>query len=186
MRGNPQPPVSYGTVARAAHWGIALLAVIAIALAWSISGAPRHSLAHEWLIVLHGSVGIVILAVMVFRAVWRLTHPPPPLPPSMARIEKLLARGTHAAFYLLFLAMPLSGYVNAAAAGRPVSLFGIVAIPPRVPESGRLSQAAMAVHLTGQLLIYALVAMHVAAALIHGLARRDGVLDRMLPARRLN
>jgi cytochrome b561 len=95
----------------------------------------------------------------------------------------LLAHATHAALFLLFLAMPLSGYVGLAATGHAVSFFGIIDIPPLVPQSGRLSQAAIALHLLGQFLIYGLVAMHAAAAMMHGFIRRDGILERMLPRR---
>jgi len=85
--------------------------------------------------------------------------------------------------YVLFLVMPLSGYLNAATAGHEVSFFGLVAIPPLVPEDPRLSQAAIAVHLLGQFLVYGLVGIHVAAALTHRIVRRNTILDRMLPVR---
>jgi cytochrome b561 len=58
-----------------------------------------------------------------------------------------------------------------------------VLLPPLVPENAILSQAANAMHLAGQFLIYALVGMHIAAALVHAIVRRNGILDRMLPLR---
>jgi cytochrome b561 len=86
----------------------------------------------------------------------------------------------------LFIAMPVSGYLNAASAGHAVSFFGIVDVPPLVGESPRLSQAAVAIHLAGQFAVYALVGVHVAAALVHRFVRRNAILDRMLPARRVS
>jgi cytochrome b561 len=47
-----------------------------------------------------------------------------------------------------------------------------------------VSQAAIAVHLVGQYVLYLLVALHTAGALYHAVIRRDGILDRMLPAGR--
>ena len=38
--------------------------------------------------------------------------------------------------YLLFIVMPLSGYLNVAAAGHSASFFGLAAIPPLVARSG--------------------------------------------------
>lgn len=174
----------YDPVARAVHWLVAGLAVIVVSLGWAIPGAPRETESRELLLLLHRSVGLLILALMVFRVFWRLTHPPPPLPAGFPRIEALAAHADQALLYLLFLIMPLSGYVNAAAAGHSVSFFGLVAIPPLVPENGALSQAANAVHLAGQFAIYALVGVHVAAALMHRFVRRNGILGRMLPRRR--
>ena len=120
---------------------------------------------------------------MLFWLGWRLKHPPPPLRPVLTAIEALIARATQLALQVLFVLMPLTGYASLAAAGRHVSFFGLVAIPPVVPESGLLSQTAMALHLTGEFLIYGLLAAHIAAALMHGFIRRDGILERMLPRR---
>jgi cytochrome b561 len=180
--GNRSP--RYDPVARTLHWLIAGLAVIVVALGWAIPGAPRETGSRELLLLLHRSVGVLIIAVMLGRALWRLGHPPPPLPSSLAPIERLAAHANHLLLYVFFVVQPVSGYVNAAAAGHSVSLLGIVAIPPLLPEDGRLSQIAAAVHLTGQFVVYALVAAHVAAALMHALIRRDGVFERMLPRRR--
>jgi cytochrome b561 len=175
----------YNPVARAVHWLVAGLAVVVVALGLAIPGAPRETGSRELLLLLHRSAGLVILALMVFRALWRLTHPAPPLPVGFPWIEALAAHASHALLYLLFLVMPLSGYLNAAAAGHSVSFFGLFPIPPLVPENARLSQSANAVHLTGQFLIYALVGVHVAAALMHAIVRRNGILERMLPLRRI-
>jgi cytochrome b561 len=183
MRGRAAEEVAYDPVARGLHWLNAILAAVVILLALGISGTPRHVDARTFLLMLHGSIGLVILVTLLFWAGWRIGHRSPPLRPLLTRAEVVLAHATQAGLFLLFLAMPLSGYAALAAAGRPVSLFGIVTIPPLLPQSGRIAQAAMALHLTGEFLIYGLVAMHIAAALMHGFIRRDGILERMLPRR---
>jgi cytochrome b561 len=181
--GPPGRPVGYDRIARAMHWLVAALAVMVVALGWAGATAARNTPARGSLLLLHGSVGLTILAAMLARMLWGWRHPAPPLPSSLGRLQAALARATHLALYLVFIAMPLAGYANAAAQGHAVSLFGIVAIPPLLPLDERLSQAAITVHLLGQYLVYLLVAGHVAAALLHGIVSRDGVLDRMLPRR---
>ena len=183
MHEQPTGEMAYDPISRGLHWANAMLTAIVVLLAWGISGAPRHSGARDWLIALHGSVGLVILLLMLFWLGWRLTHTAPPLRPVLTGIEILLARSTHLGLQLLFVLMPLSGYVSLAAAGRPLRFFGIVAIPPLVPESGLLSQSAIALHLVGEFMIYALLTAHIGAALMHGFIRRDGILERMLPRR---
>ena len=183
----PADPVEiecYGPVARALHWLVAGLAVIVVALGWAMPEAPRETQSRDLLVLLHRSVGLSILGLMLFRIVWRLRYSAPPLPADFPRLEALAARADHALLYLMFIVMPVSGYLNAAFAGHSVSFFGLVALPPLVSENPRLSQAAIAVHLTGQFLVYALVGLHVAAALTHRFVRRNTILDRMLPARR--
>src|SRR6266436_1602791 len=85
--GNSSP--GYDPVARSLHWLIAALAVIVVSLGWAIPGAARETGSRELLLLLHRSVGLLIIAVMLGRALWRLGHPPPPLPSSLALIERL-------------------------------------------------------------------------------------------------
>ena len=170
-------------MARATHWLLAALAVNVVTFGWASEAAARNTPAREHLLLLHRSLGLVILALVLFRILWRLRHPAPPLPPGLGRGIAALAHLTQFGLVLAFIAMPLAGYANAAAEGHAVSLFGVVSIPPLLPANPRLSQLAIAVHLVGQYLVYFLVALHVAGALYHGLLRRDGVLDRMLPRR---
>ena len=174
----------YDRVARGLHWLVAALAVIVVSLGWAIGGTPRNTWPREVLLLLHRSVGLTILAAMVLRALWRWRHPPPALPARVATLERFLAGCTHAALYVVFIAMPLAGYINAAAAGHAVSVFGIVSIPPLIPENNRVSQAAITVHLVGQYFLYLFVLLHIAGGMMHGIVKRDGVLERMLPIRR--
>lgn len=171
----------YDPTTRRLHWLNAVLALVTILLALCLLDAPRHGEARGWLLTLHESCGIAILAVMLFWAGWRLRHRASPL--RLRYGEVLLARATQIAIFLLFIAMPSTGYLSLAAAGKPVILFGLVVIPPLIAESGRLAQAAYALHLLGEFLIYGLVALHIGAALLHGFYRRDGILERMLPRR---
>jgi len=183
MRSGTVRASRYDPFVRRVHWLIAILAAIAIALAWSITGAPRHSGVRDRLIELHGSVGLVILVLMLFWMGWRLRHKSPPLRPLLSGLEALLARATHVALLALLVAMPLTGYIALSAAGRVVTLLGVIPIPTLVSANPSVARAAMALHLIGEFLIYGLVALHVGAALMHGFLRRDGILERMLPRR---
>jgi cytochrome b561 len=180
----PRTAPSYDRVAQAVHWLVAALAVTVIWLGWGIGWAPRNTPRRDLFVLIHESVGLTILAAMVFRAGWRWRHPPPPLPPTLARHEAALAHLTHLTLYVLLLVMPLAGYLSTAAAGHAVSVFGVVSIPPLLFENNRWSQVAIAIHLVGQYPLYLFVALHIAGALFHAFVRRDGVVERMLPLRR--
>jgi cytochrome b561 len=180
----PSGAATYDSIAQAVHWLVAALAVIAVPLGWAIAWAPRNTPQRDLLLLLHRSVGLTILATMVFRTGWRWHHRPPPLPPVLARLEIALARFTHFVLYLLLILMPLAGYLNAAAAGHAVDFFGVVSIPPLLSENDRLSQVAIAIHLVGQYPLYLFIALHIAGVLLHVAIKRDGVVERMLPIRR--
>src|SRR4051812_13930481 len=107
----------YGPVARVVHWTVAALAFVAVGLGWAMTTAARGGDSRELLLFLHRSVGLLILGLMAFRIVWRLTHPPPPFPSGFPRIEAAAAHVDHALLYVIFLVMPLTGLLNAAASG---------------------------------------------------------------------
>jgi hypothetical protein len=90
------------------------------------------------------------------------------------------ARGLHALLYVVMLAQPVTGLLFMQAGDKTVSLAGIT-WPTLVPSDAELHFQLKDLHiLTGQVL-YALIALHVAAALWHHHVRRDDTLRRMLP-----
>jgi cytochrome b561 len=163
------------------HWLVAGLVAVVVVLGWAMLAQARNTPSREVLLSWHRAIGLLILAAMLFRLLWRRRHRPPPLPPGLPLLLAAPAHITHFLLYAILIAMPLAGWLNAAAAGHTVRLFGWLSLPPLLPANPRLSQAAIAFHLAGQYLIYLLVSLHVAGALYHGIVRRDGVLERMLP-----
>ena len=75
--------LQYGTTAKVFHWLIVALLLVQYPLGWlmpDIHRGMKPGDAMTW----HISIGIVILALIVLRFAWRLTHPVAPessLPP---------------------------------------------------------------------------------------------------------
>src|SRR3546814_12652647 len=82
------------------------------------------------------------------------------------------------------LAMPLSGWAMLSAAGQPVALGAGIVLPPIMPHDAALFAWLRGTHHWLALLLFATFLLHLAAALFHGLVRRDGVLGSMASWRR--
>jgi cytochrome b561 len=87
----------------------------------------------------------------------------------------------HWLLYAAMILMPLSGYILATAAARPSPYFWLF-YWPQPAVSAVVAHAALRAHLVGQYLVYAMVGLHVSAVVWHVVVRRDGTLERMLPA----
>jgi cytochrome b561 len=98
----------------------------------------------------------------------------------MPRWERLVARGTHAAIYVLLLVLPVSGWIMSSASGVPVVYFGVWQLPDLVAKDKALADALKLVHYGLNKTLLMLVVLHVAAALKHHFVDRDSVLRRML------
>ena len=180
--GPSPPPGRYDGLAQAAHWITAALAAAVLPLAWVAAALPREAAAKGQLFVLHKSVGLTIFALVAFRILWRAWRPAPP-DPRTPRAIALIARINHWLLYAVFIVMPVSGYLLSAFRGRATPYFWLFPIPG-LAENEDLHKLFERVHLVGQWALYALVLLHLVGVVWHVAVRRDGVLDRMLPAQR--
>jgi cytochrome b561 len=178
---NPINPLRYTTTAIALHWLLALAMVGAFSLGLYMADlpfSPQRVKLYNW----HKWAGVTILALSVFRLVWRLTHRPPadaPMPTWQQRAAHLAHRG----LYLLFFAVPLAGWAYSSAAGFPIVWFGVLPLPDLLPVDKALAQAIKPVHGWLAWTLMVIVALHVAGALKHQFIDRDGLIARMWPSR---
>ena len=167
-------PDRYSRFAVLLHWTIAALVAAQFALGWAMQAiakqppGPRADAFN-----LHKSFGLLILATMIVRIAWRLSHRPPALPP-MRRWQAAAARANHALLYVVLVVMPLAGYLGSAFSGYPVRFFGIV-LPAWAARHDALKQAMSTVHLAASWVLAAAVALHVAAVIKHALEGDSGL-----------
>jgi cytochrome b561 len=190
----------YTAVAIVLHWAIAIAIFGLIALGWWMGDALESPDTQAQAIAafqLHKSLGLTVLTLSVLRLAWRLINPAPPPPEGMKAWERLVATATHAAFYLLIIAMPLSGWLFVSAGWsvhdqRPLEVptvyFGMFEVPhllglSALPDGIRATAAAILEFGHSKLAWVAIVLtiLHVGAALKHQFADKDGVLGRMVP-----
>ncbi len=169
----------YTRVAKSLHWLILALLVVQFAIAWTMPEIGRGSVP-TGLIGWHLSVGVAILAMMVVRLAWRLTHPAPPASALLPAALAILSRVTHFLLYAVLIVLPLLGWANASSRGWAVWLFGILPLPQLLPKGSALGHSLGDVHATLATALLVIVALHVAGALYHAVVLKDRTLQRML------
>jgi cytochrome b561 len=75
--------------------------------------------------------------------------------------------------------MPLLGWAMLSAAPYPIVLFGPVRLPAILSPDPALYAALRALHTDFALLFFAVILVHLGAALMHAWIRRDGVFRSM-------
>jgi cytochrome b561 len=167
----------FSPLARVLHWTMAPLIIAMLFI--GVGMVATVSRAHTTLIAIHRPLGIALLLLVVLRAGVRLTRGSPPLPDDMPMPQRLAAKASHLVLYLLMAAMPLIGWAMLSAAGYPVTLYGSLHLPPIAPHNVELFALLRALHTWLAFALFATVLLHIAAALFHGLIRRDGVFSSM-------
>ena len=174
--------MGYSAVAKTLHWLMVLLVLAQFVVAFLMPEiGPRK--APNPLVKLHLALGVLILIVIVPRAVNRAVDPVPLDERASPPWERLAARTTHLAFYVLLLGGPLLGWASASAHRLPVSFFGLVTLPALAAPRARWAFKAGDVHAVLMWFLLGLIALHAAVALYHHFVRKDELLRRMWPAR---
>lgn len=175
----------YNAVAAALHWSLALLVFGQIYVGWTFGDmerGPARDIWFEW----HKTLGFVILALSLARLGWRLTNPPPALPPEMPAWQRRAAGLSHIAFYVILIGLPLTGWAaistgRAALASHMTSLIGGWSWPllPEIPHAWH--EPMEGAHGLLVKITYALIVLHVGAAMKHQFLDGGRTAGRLWP-----
>lgn len=170
---------NYGLTSILLHWGVALTVVGLFALGLWMRGLNYYSQWYRTAPDIHKSVGLILLAVMVLRLVWRWLSPPPAALPTHTPLVRLASTAGHLALYAGLFVVMLSGYLISTADGRPISVFGWFEVPALVTGIPRQEDLAGDVHFYAAWALVILAALHALAAFKHHFIDRDDTLRRM-------
>jgi cytochrome b561 len=162
---------------RLLHWLMAacILAMLFIGVGMVSTTMPKY----VPLLATHKTLGITILVLALIRLGVRARYGAPALPMDLPEPMKLAAHLSHYALYALMIGMPLIGWAMRSAGAYPVVLYGGLRLPAILPQSDRLYTLLWNAHYYLAFAFFAVVLLHLAAALFHGLVRRDGVFESM-------
>lgn len=170
---------AYTGVARVLHWLTAAMVLtivpVGVLMANMESSPLQNTLFH-----VHRSLGILLIPVVLYRAWYRLTHPPLPLPEDIPPMQRRAAHSVHHLLYLLLIVQPFVGWIATSAYRAPILFFGLFEVPPIWPENRAFSEQLFVVHKGIALVLFLLLCAHVGGALYHHFIRRDRVLMRMV------
>ena len=172
-------PFAYGLVSISIHWVVALIVIALFVVGvWMVDLGYYHAWYHK-APFLHKSIGVVLLALMLFRVVWRFTTPQPKAIASQSKLVQLAAKAGHLLIYLLLFAIMIAGYLISTAEGDPISVFGWFEVPALISNLPDQADIAGAVHKYLAWGLIVVVIGHALAAVKHHLIDKDATLVRM-------
>lgn len=172
------PVPAYTVLQRALHWVTAVAVILLLVAGIAMNNVPPGPWMNG-LYVLHWSLGVLVLPLALLRIAIRLARPSPGFPDDMPGWQRQAANANHALLYAILVINPLLGYLTKSAYGGPVTFFWLIDLPPVIGKDKALFEQLSTVHGLIGFTMIAVIAVHVAAALFHGLVRRDGIFSRM-------
>lgn len=153
----------FSLVQIALHWVVGVLILYNLIFSDAMSElweqiqdtGPTPTTTGAWL---HIIVGVSVLVLVAWRLVLRFTRGVPAAPEGEGRALKLAGDAGHILLYLLMIALPVTGLLT---------FYG------GFDALGEVHGGILKV------LLWAVIALHVAAALYHHFILKDGLLNRM-------
>ena len=170
----------WGNVARWFHWGLALAIIGMIGFGWWMNHIPARADKFFYRSI-HADIGYMILLFTVLRLAWRAINPTPALPAESLRWQKIAARVSHGALYLVVILVAMLGWAHSGARATNYSdFFGLFHVPQFTSPDRAAADAYEDRHIFFAYVLLALIVVHVIAALWHHFIRRDRVVARMV------
>ncbi|MDH3667761.1 MAG: cytochrome b [Paracoccaceae bacterium] len=175
----------YTLLQRLIHWVVAIIVIGVLAGGLTLGTYGFDGLKNAYGIEVtnfvykyHKTFGVIILALMTFRLLVRLTQGKPDYDPPISRFEASASKAVHALLYAALLVQPVLGWLATAAGGFPVEFFNSK-LPGLIGKDKALSETLYDIHGSVGWLIIALLVLHLGGAMRHWLINRDTVMTRM-------
>jgi cytochrome b561 len=169
----------YGSPAIVLHWVTVVLIVTVGVLGLLHDSWPKRT--QSFWINIHALIGLLVWLLVMVRFGWRRRHAPPALPADVGELSRRLSAPVHGLLYLLMWVIPILGIVTFIWHGRAFN-FGLFQLNFGVRSNRAIFHPTEDIHGYLAYALFALVGIHVLAAVWHHFIRRDAVLARMWPS----
>lgn len=175
----------YSSPARAFHWIMAVLVLLQLPVGFYM--VYRGTDLKIWddltgnLYTGHKLFGAVLLALILMRFLYRMSHGAPKLPAFVAPWQKMASEFTHWMIYALLIAVPVLGYIGTSMFGA-LNIWGLFKLPAVTAVDKEFAKVVLAYHGWAAIALSVLVGVHIAAALYHRIVLKDLVVARMIPS----
>lgn len=169
-------PQRYGRVSRFFHWLMAGL------FAWQFAGALLYVGLGDTALTRfvggsHFTLGATLFVLVLLRGAWGLANLPH-RPPHRGRLGRAAVAG-HGVIYALMVVVPGLALLRQYGSGKPFTPYGLPVMPGRDDRIAWMVAPGDLLHHWLAFLLLAVLAGHVAMALLHHALWKDDVLARM-------
>ena len=161
-------PERYGLISRCLHWAMAYLLVwqFVTLVGWRVLGDGTVMRTVSQLGPAHGTVGVLVLALLMPRIAWTVASWRRRQPPDQS-FRRRVASLVHGIFYVLMFAVPSLALMRAYGSGKGYEFWGVRLVPQTGQKIAWLIGPADWLHGPLAWTLAVLVAGHIVMALLH-------------------
>lgn len=168
----------YHILTRILHWIVGISIIGALGVGIYMTGMP-NSPDKSALYAAHKAFGALILFLVIFRLIVRLSTASPAKPDGVSALDYKLASAGVVLLYLLMFITPISGYLMSVFGGHEISFFGLFTLPAPFEVNMDLAKLMHSIHVNIWYLFITVVVLHILGAFKHLLIDKVNIFRRI-------
>ena len=166
----------YGSISKIFHWLSAAVLIIQIPLGFYLVDLDFNE-KRLTIESIHVILGLSIFYITIFRLIFKLFNPTPPLSNSIFPGQRLIAKLNHVLLYITIIMVTISGALKKLFNGEVLDVFFFSF---EIKDNFDLAELFYDVHIMANYALIVLISLHILAVIFHKIAFKENLIKKIL------
>ena len=166
----------YGSISKIFHWLSAAVLIFQIPLGFYLVDLDFNE-KRLTIESIHVVLGLGIFYITLFRLIYKLFNPTPPLSNSIFPGQRLIAKLNHVFLYITIIMVTISGALKKLFNGE---ILDVIFFNLEIKDNFDLAELFYDIHIVANYTLISLISLHILAVITHKVLFRENLLKKIL------
>ena len=166
----------YGSISKIFHWLSAAVLIFQIPLGFYLVDLDFNE-KRLTIESIHVLLGLSIFYITIFRLIYKVFNPTPPLSNSIFPGQRLIAKLNHVFLYITIIMVTISGALKKLFNGE---ILDVIFFSLEIKDNFDLAELFYDVHIVANYTLISLISLHILAVITHKVLFRENLLKKIL------
>ena len=166
----------YGSISKIFHWLSAAVLIFQIPLGFYLVDLDFNE-KRLTIESIHVLLGLSIFYITIFRLIFKLFNPTPPLSNSIFPGQRLIAKLNHVFLYITIIMVTISGALKKLFNGE---ILDVIFFSLEIKDNFDLAELFYDIHIVANYTLISLISLHILAVITHKVLFRENLLKKIL------
>jgi cytochrome b561 len=166
----------YGSISKIFHWLSAAVLIFQIPLGFYLVDLDFNE-KRLTIESIHVLLGLSIFYITIFRLIYKLFNPTPPLSNSIFPGQRLIAKLNHVFLYITIIMVTISGALKKLFNGE---ILDVIFFSLEIKDNFDLAELFYDIHIVANYTLISLISLHILAVITHKVLFRENLLKKIL------
>jgi len=166
----------YGSISKIFHWLSAAVLIFQIPLGFYLVDLDFNE-KRLTIESIHVLLGLSIFYITIFRLIFKLFNPTPPLSNSIFPGQRLIAKLNHVFLYITIIMVTISGALKKLFNGE---ILDVIFFSLEIKDNFDLAELFYDIHIVANYTLISLISLHILAVITHKVLFKENLLKKIL------